>query len=466
MDLKTFILFFILLNSCYGGKVPFKRNSTWITPYSRITEANILIKNPTVTETTETNTERTTEISTPVNLDVSTKQQESIKQTTITPTSDTQLFTNVEDDITDDSPDLKTEDEDEGLIRGVIHVDLPESEEMVEERRQAEKERELEVKNQEEIEHLKKSFGKLYKEAFKTIKKRFNGTDLKEHTDDDIQSSTESNKETTMKISPTQISEGTTEDNDKGNTKTTDTETETDVNVQLTTEKLTKIIPTTTLVKDLHKDAQVSKKIELNTHEKSKLNDVHKDLKKINTSNPQPTIISNHNEKLELLDRKKDLNGSLNKQLYEDTLNVPKSPKPLRETEKLEVKSMELTNKSNKHVSPVEVKTTTTRTPPSEIVVPSVSVTANKKNISTGDNKTGAYNVYPVVRVESPIQEKIESLNCDISAMSDDAKLWKGNETHEMLLPEEVSVAIFVIFSNNLFEHWLFLEASPFVVYN
>ncbi|ALC38030.1 wry [Drosophila busckii] len=38
-------------------------------------------------------------------------------------------------------------------------------------------------------------------------------------------------------------------------------------------------------------------------------------------------------------------------------------------------------------------------------------------------------------RILSPLQEKINSLDCDIVAVPQDAHLWRGNETHELLLP-------------------------------
>lgn len=43
-------------------------------------------------------------------------------------------------------------------------------------------------------------------------------------------------------------------------------------------------------------------------------------------------------------------------------------------------------------------------------------------------------------RVLTRLQEKINSLECDIQNLPQDAHLWRGNETHELLLPITVSV--------------------------
>jgi hypothetical protein len=42
-------------------------------------------------------------------------------------------------------------------------------------------------------------------------------------------------------------------------------------------------------------------------------------------------------------------------------------------------------------------------------------------------------------RIPSRLEEKLESLSCDIPPLPTESRLWRGNETHELMLPITVS---------------------------
>lgn len=42
-------------------------------------------------------------------------------------------------------------------------------------------------------------------------------------------------------------------------------------------------------------------------------------------------------------------------------------------------------------------------------------------------------------RIPSRLEEKLESLSCDIPSLPTESRLWRGNETHELMLPITVS---------------------------
>jgi hypothetical protein len=44
-----------------------------------------------------------------------------------------------------------------------------------------------------------------------------------------------------------------------------------------------------------------------------------------------------------------------------------------------------------------------------------------------------------VRRIPSRLEEKLESLSCDIPPLPTESRLWRGNETHELMLPITVS---------------------------
>jgi hypothetical protein len=45
----------------------------------------------------------------------------------------------------------------------------------------------------------------------------------------------------------------------------------------------------------------------------------------------------------------------------------------------------------------------------------------------------------PAHRIPSRLEEKLESLSCDIPPLPTESRLWRGNETHELMLPITVS---------------------------
>ena len=44
-----------------------------------------------------------------------------------------------------------------------------------------------------------------------------------------------------------------------------------------------------------------------------------------------------------------------------------------------------------------------------------------------------------VHRIPTRLEEKLESLSCDIPPLPSESRLWRGNETHELMLPITVS---------------------------
>lgn len=46
----------------------------------------------------------------------------------------------------------------------------------------------------------------------------------------------------------------------------------------------------------------------------------------------------------------------------------------------------------------------------------------------------------PPYRMVPAFEEKIDSLSCDLPLLPSQYRIWKGNETHELLLPITVSV--------------------------
>lgn len=47
---------------------------------------------------------------------------------------------------------------------------------------------------------------------------------------------------------------------------------------------------------------------------------------------------------------------------------------------------------------------------------------------------------YSVHKIPSAFDEKAESLGCNLPSLPNDCRIWKGNETHELLLPILVSL--------------------------
>jgi hypothetical protein len=45
----------------------------------------------------------------------------------------------------------------------------------------------------------------------------------------------------------------------------------------------------------------------------------------------------------------------------------------------------------------------------------------------------------PAHRIPSRLEEKLEFLSCDIPPLPTESRLWRGNETHELMLPITVS---------------------------
>lgn len=66
------------------------------------------------------------------------------------------------------------------------------------------------------------------------------------------------------------------------------------------------------------------------------------------------------------------------------------------------------------------------------------SANFNLVNTSTESSETRPQ-YPPLHRVLTPIEEKIQALACDVPVLPTEYRIWKGNETHELLLPITVS---------------------------
>lgn len=75
------------------------------------------------------------------------------------------------------------------------------------------------------------------------------------------------------------------------------------------------------------------------------------------------------------------------------------------------------------------------------------SVTHQLSTMTTSESKNS---VFPVLRHMTPFEEKLSTLNCNMPPMSSDSRLWKGNETREMMLPLVVSLFLPLILINFL----------------
>ncbi|KAF2904396.1 hypothetical protein ILUMI_01786, partial [Ignelater luminosus] len=66
----------------------------------------------------------------------------------------------------------------------------------------------------------------------------------------------------------------------------------------------------------------------------------------------------------------------------------------------------------------------------------SSSVTSSTTTTSTTATTTESRPDYLMPhRIPSQLEEKLQSLSCDLPLLPSESRLWKGNETHELLLP-------------------------------
>lgn len=104
--------------------------------------------------------------------------------------------------------------------------------------------------------------------------------------------------------------------------------------------------------------------------------------------------------------------------------------------------SLTATSTSTSSTSPSPLPSTTTMATPMPLLA-----TARTRPQSANPTKTASK---PIARprILSRLQEKINSLECEIPTVPQDSHLWRGNETHELLLPIVVS-ALGKIYKNN-----------------
>ncbi|RZC36021.1 hypothetical protein BDFB_004401 [Asbolus verrucosus] len=74
------------------------------------------------------------------------------------------------------------------------------------------------------------------------------------------------------------------------------------------------------------------------------------------------------------------------------------------------------------------------------VVPPTTTTSANFNALNTTTEITETRPQYPSLhRALTPSEEKLEALSCDLPLLPNDYRIWKGNETHELLLPIAVS---------------------------
>lgn len=101
------------------------------------------------------------------------------------------------------------------------------------------------------------------------------------------------------------------------------------------------------------------------------------------------------------------VNAFIRLKYIETTSNVPTSVSALGTTES--------------NPSPTKSPTTTTSTP---------------------NTSTSRSDYITPHRVQTQLEEKLQTLSCDLPALPNESRLWKGNETHELLLPAMVSLLL------------------------
>lgn len=93
---------------------------------------------------------------------------------------------------------------------------------------------------------------------------------------------------------------------------------------------------------------------------------------------------------------------------------------------------------ANPQTAPSVINTLQTTWPPAP--TSTAEPTASTVTIANSIGTTTAQQPQPSAhRIPSRLEEKLESLSCDIPPLPTESRLWRGNETHELMLPITVS---------------------------
>jgi len=88
------------------------------------------------------------------------------------------------------------------------------------------------------------------------------------------------------------------------------------------------------------------------------------------------------------------------------------------------------------HTTRTPVPSSTTEQPTSTVTTADTTGTTTTTRTTTTETHQQQL---PAHRIPSRLEEKLESLSCDIPPLPTESRLWRGNETHELMLPITVS---------------------------
>jgi hypothetical protein len=95
---------------------------------------------------------------------------------------------------------------------------------------------------------------------------------------------------------------------------------------------------------------------------------------------------------------------------------------------------MATTDFGTSHTTRPPIQSSTTEQPTSTVTTAdTIGTTTMRTTTATHQQQLPAH------RIPSRLEEKLESLSCDIPPLPTESRLWRGNETHELMLPITVS---------------------------
>jgi len=98
--------------------------------------------------------------------------------------------------------------------------------------------------------------------------------------------------------------------------------------------------------------------------------------------------------------------------------------------------SMAAVDLRTSHTTRPPVPSSTTEQPTSTVTTADTTGTTTTTRTTTTETHQQQL---PAHRIPSRLEEKLESLSCDIPPLPTESRLWRGNETHELMLPITVS---------------------------